>query len=168
MHACQLWSKYTQTSMNRLRIAYSNGYQINMHYILRNVSDRPHQVNHYVRTFDALFRNYLYGCVRRCESLQRSDAFYKSTFFLHYLTLLYDGSVTIAVIAGSLSWCLFSPALPMRSNLSLLCVSWCLMIFIFSKKRFEKNIWNVDQNNSRASVSIPSDDFSHLLHNLML
>jgi len=31
-----------------------------MHYILRNVSVRPHQVSHCVRTFDALLRNNLY------------------------------------------------------------------------------------------------------------
>jgi len=31
MYACQLWSKYTQTSMKRLRAAYNNAYRI-MHY----------------------------------------------------------------------------------------------------------------------------------------
>jgi len=39
-----------------------------MHDKLRNVSVRPHQVNHYVRIFDASFRNNLYGFVRLCES----------------------------------------------------------------------------------------------------
>ena len=34
-----------------------------MCYILRNVGVRPHQVNHYVRTFEALFRKYLNGFV---------------------------------------------------------------------------------------------------------
>ena len=48
MYACQLWSKYTQTSMKRLRAAYNNAYRI-MHYIPRNVSVRPHQVSHCVR-----------------------------------------------------------------------------------------------------------------------
>jgi len=43
MYACQLWSKYTQTSMKRLRAAYNNAYRI-MHYMPRNVSVRPHQV----------------------------------------------------------------------------------------------------------------------------
>jgi len=37
MYACQLWSKYTQTSMKRLHAAYNNAYRI-MHYIPRNVS----------------------------------------------------------------------------------------------------------------------------------
>jgi len=64
-----------------------------MHYIPRNVSGRPHQVNHYVKALDALFRNSLYVFVQRCASssnffirlLQKSDAFYLSLFFLHYL-----------------------------------------------------------------------------------
>ena len=59
MYACQLWIKYTQTSMKRLRAAYNNAYRI-MHYIPRNVSVRPHQVSHSVRTFDAVLRTNLY------------------------------------------------------------------------------------------------------------
>ena len=37
-----------------------------MHFIPRNLSACQHKVNHYVRTFNALFRNYLYGlfCMR--------------------------------------------------------------------------------------------------------
>jgi len=62
MYACQLWSKYIQTSMKRLRVAYNNAYR-NMRYIPRNVSVRPHQVSHGVKAFDALFRDYLYGFV---------------------------------------------------------------------------------------------------------
>ena len=98
MYACQLWSKYTQTSMKRLPAAYNNAYRI-MHYIPRNVSVRPHQVSHCVRTYDAVLRNNLYRFFMRCtssfiffiRSLQMSDAFYKSSFFLNYSTLLYDG-----------------------------------------------------------------------------
>ena len=59
MYACQLWRKYTQTSMKRLRAAYNNAYRI-MHYIPRNASVRPHQVSHCVRTFDAMLKNNLY------------------------------------------------------------------------------------------------------------
>jgi len=59
MYACQLWSKYTLTSMKRLRAAYKIAYRI-MHYIPRNVSVRPHQVSHCVRTFDAVLRNNLH------------------------------------------------------------------------------------------------------------
>ena len=39
-----------------------------MHYIPRNVSVRPNQVNHYVRTSDALFENNLYRFIQRCAS----------------------------------------------------------------------------------------------------
>jgi len=96
MCACQLWSKYTQTSMKRLRAAYSNAYRI-IHYIPRNVGVRPHQVSHCVRTFDAVLRNNLYRFFIQCtsssnffiRSLQMSDAFWKSSFFLNYSTLLY-------------------------------------------------------------------------------
>ena len=96
MHACQLWSKYTQTSMKCLRAAYNNAYRI-MQYIPRNVSVHLHQVSHCVRTFDAVLRNNLYRFFIRCtsssivfiRSLQMSDAFYKSSFFLNYSTLLY-------------------------------------------------------------------------------
>jgi len=96
MYACQLWSKNTQTGMKRLRAAYNNAYRI-MHYIPRNVSVRPHQVSHCVRTFDAVLRNNLYRFFMRCtssfnffiRSLQMSDAFYKSSFFFNCLTLLY-------------------------------------------------------------------------------
>jgi len=62
MYACQLWSKYTQTRMKCLGVVHNNAYR-HMHYILKNVNVHLHQVNHYVRTFDALFRNYLYGFV---------------------------------------------------------------------------------------------------------
>ena len=94
------------------------------------LSVRPHR---YVKTFDALFRKYLYGFVRRCESssnffirsLQRSDAFCKSSFVLHYLTRLYDNVDDQLQYRSSaaLSWCLFSTSLPLRNNLNLLCAS---------------------------------------------
>ena len=82
--------KYTQTSMKRLRAAYTNAYRI-MHRIARNISACPHQVNHCVRTFDALLRNNLYRFIKRYAtssnffilSLQM-PVFYKSSLFLHY------------------------------------------------------------------------------------
>ena len=96
-YACRLLSKYTQTSMKRLRAAYINAYQT-MHHLPRIVSVRPRQVNHCVRTFDALLRNNLYRFFIRCtsssnfiiRSLQMSDAFYKSSFFLNCSKLLYE------------------------------------------------------------------------------
>jgi len=39
-----------------------------MHHIPRNVSVRPHQVNHCVKTFDAMLRNNLYRFFKRCAS----------------------------------------------------------------------------------------------------
>ena len=70
--------------------AYNNAYRM-MHDIPRNVSVRPHQVNHYARTFDALFRNYLYGFVRRCEpsSIFLSDHFRGVMLFanLHFSSI---------------------------------------------------------------------------------
>jgi len=105
VYACQWWSKYTQISMKRFRAAYNNAFRI-MHYIPKNLSVRPHQVSHRVTTFDALLRNNLH-CFVRCASssnffiwsLQTSDAFYKSSFFLNYLTLFCDSDQLIIVVA---------------------------------------------------------------------
>jgi len=54
----------------------------------------------------------LYGFVRQCEpsshffirSLQKSDASHKSSFFLHCLTLLYDGDQLQLLLARLRSW----------------------------------------------------------------
>jgi len=94
MYACQLWSKYKQTSMKRLRAAYNNAYRI-MHYIPRNVSVRPHQVSHCVRTFDAVLRNNLYRFFVRCAS--SSNFFIRSlqNLFRH---LLFDGCYEIILL----------------------------------------------------------------------
>ena len=64
---------HTQASMKRLRAAYNNTYRI-MHCIPRNASVRPHQVNHRVKTFDALLRNNRYRFLQRCVS--SSNFFY--------------------------------------------------------------------------------------------
>jgi len=78
-----------------------------MHYIPRNVSVRPHQVSHRVTNFDILLRNNnLYRVLQRCasssnfviRSLQMSDAFHKSSFFLNYLTLMDDGDRLIQLL----------------------------------------------------------------------
>jgi len=70
-----------------------------MDYLSRNVSVHSRQVSRCVKTFDALLRNNVYQIFVRCSpssnyvilSLQMSDAFYKSSFFLNYSTFLYDG-----------------------------------------------------------------------------
>jgi len=83
MCACQVWRKYTRTSVKHLWVAYNNAYQI-MHYTPRIISASPYQVNHYARIFHASLRNNLYGFVHWCTSssnffisnIQWSDAFY--------------------------------------------------------------------------------------------
>ena len=75
MYACQLWSKYKQASMKRLRAACNNAYR--MHYIPRIVSVRPHPVNHCINTFDALLRNNLHRFFKRC--------IFSSNFFIQSL-----------------------------------------------------------------------------------
>jgi len=122
MYACQLWSKCTQTSMKRLHAAYDNFHRI-LHHISRNVSVRPHQVSHCVRTFNALLRNNLHQLLIRCASsnffirlLQMSDVFYKSSFFLNYSTLMYDGA-TVGVLC-------FAPLNISRLQTPIL---WCAM-----------------------------------------
>ena len=93
IHACQWWSKYAQTSMKHVQIVYNSPCWCITY------SELCLPTPELVRTFDALFRNYMYGFVCRCElppnsfiwSHERSDAFYKSSVLLHYLTLFYDG-----------------------------------------------------------------------------
>ena len=55
VYACQLWSKYTQTSVKRLRVAYNNACPI-IHYLSRNESARHNEVNHYIKFCGALSR----------------------------------------------------------------------------------------------------------------
>jgi len=51
-NACQLWCKYTQTGVKRLRVAYNITHRI-LYYMPRNASIRPYEVTYFVRTFDA-------------------------------------------------------------------------------------------------------------------
>ena len=113
--------------MKRLRAAYNNAYR-NVHYISRNESVRPHQVSHCVTTFDAVLRNNLYRFFIRCTSssnffnrlLQMSDAFYKSSFFLNYSTLLY-GEQTQQLSMNCFGVCV-SPVLLLCSKICGHCV----------------------------------------------
>ena len=94
MYACQLWSKCTKTSMKRVRAAYNNTCRI-MHHIQRNVSVRPHQVSHCVRTFDALLRNNFVsifytmrqGCGALCFRKHGSGS--GAVFFMTWLRLCF-------------------------------------------------------------------------------
>jgi len=97
VYAGQLWSKYTDTSLKRLRIAYNNVYRI-MQYVLRNVSVLAHTKLTLSQDFDVLFRNNVCGFVKQCASssnffiriftsnfmLHMSNAFYKYSFFHNY------------------------------------------------------------------------------------
>ena len=114
--------------MKRLRAAYNNAYRI-MNYIPRNVSVRSHQVGHCVRTFDAVLRNNLYRFFIRCtsssnffiRSLQMSDAFYKSSFFLNYSTLLYGGDRMQQLFVGCFGICVSSVLILCNKNMCTLC-----------------------------------------------
>ena len=71
-----------------------------MHYIPRNVSVRPHQVSHCLKTvvwsraekqLVSIFYTMHIFIQLFIRSFQLSDAFYKSSFFLNYSTLRYGG-----------------------------------------------------------------------------
>jgi len=95
-----------------------------MHHISRNVSVCQHQVNYCANTFDALLRNNQYRFLQRCasasssnffiRSLQMSDAFYKASFFLNYITLLYDGD-QLEIVVGAFT--AVYPCMPVLLNL---------------------------------------------------
>lgn len=96
MYACQLWEKYRQGSINRLRIAYNNAFRI-LHNLPKHYSVREHQVSCHITTFDALLRKSSYAFMTRCErslnslvqSLMRSDSYHQSTYLLHYNSIMH-------------------------------------------------------------------------------
>jgi len=63
--------------------------------------------------------------------LRRSDASYKSSFFFHYFTHLYDGEQLKQLLVPGLG-VTFSSVLPLRSNQILPYALWHLMISAFS------------------------------------
>jgi len=98
MYACQLWSKYIQNIMKRLRATYNKVYRI-MHYIPRNVSVRPHKTSHCVRTLMPCWKT---SCIDFLDAAHLHLTFLpdrfkclmlftKSSFFLNYSKLLYNG-----------------------------------------------------------------------------
>ena len=96
LYGCQLWCKFPSGTLNRLRIAYNDSYQI-LHNIPGYTSARREQINANVTTFEALLRKCLFSFVTRCmqsknmlmSSLMSSDVFYQSEFFRHYKATLY-------------------------------------------------------------------------------
>ena len=120
--------------IKRLRVSYNNAYRI-MHYISRNVSVRPHQVNHCVRNFTAMLRNNLYRYFKRCatsskffiRSLQMWDLFYKTSFFLAPVWRW-----PTAVVVGALFRCTRLISITFAQQRNLPCASWRLRISVFA------------------------------------
>jgi len=79
--------------------------------------------------------------------------FYKSSYLLHYLTLVYDDDQLQKLLVCCLSVC-FSSVLPLHSNQNLPCALWHLMISVFLV--------------ILLSTEPPYLTFSCLLQNLML
>ena len=127
----------------------------------------PHQVNHYVRTFDAMFRNCMYGFVCQCEPISNSfiqslQRYNKYSCFLQYLTLLYDGDQLQWLIVHCIGVCF------LQHCLNLPCVLCCLMIFVFTKIWHAKTFETLIKTICMLLRASPFDSFRHLLHNLML
>ena len=109
----------------------------------------------------------MYGFVCQCEPTSKSfiqsfQKYNKSPFFLHYITLLCDGDQLQELMVhnigvGFLQNCLILP-----------CALCCLMIFVFSKIWHAKTFETLIETICMLLPASPSDDFSHLLHNLML
>jgi len=79
-----------------MHAAYNNTTWI-LHYITQSLSVRQHQATYFVKISDALIRNNLNAFVQRYASpfnrfilsIQKFDAFCKSSFLYDYVTLLY-------------------------------------------------------------------------------
>ena len=116
-------------------------------YILATGLVQPHQVIHCFQTSMPCLENicidsFTDASLHRIffiRSLQSSNAFYKSSFFILYLTLLYDGDLLQQLLLRCLG-VQFSPTLPMPSNVNFLCASWHLMICFSPKKRLAKHL----------------------------
>jgi len=110
IYSCQLWSKYTQVSMKRLRAAYNNAYGI-MHYISRNVSVRAHEVTHCVNTFDALLRNNMYRIFIQCAHLHLTLLFDRFKCLMLFTNLRFSSTVQSSCMMEtncSSCWCMIS------------------------------------------------------------
>ena len=96
LYAAHLWCIFKKSTLQRLRVAYNNGFRI-LYGLSRLDSARTHQVKRCIPTFDALLRKALYAFIRRCRlssnrlmgALMRSDCFYQSTYFAYYRSVLF-------------------------------------------------------------------------------
>ena len=96
LYAAHLWCIFKKSTLQRLRVAYNNGFRI-LYGLSKLDSARTHQVKWCIPTFDALLRKALYVFIHRCRlssnglmgALMRSDCFYQSTYFAHYRSVLF-------------------------------------------------------------------------------
>ena len=92
VYACQLWSKYTQTSMKCLSAACNISNEI-MHYIPKNVNVCPHQASHCVKTLVPFweiicisFYNFVYLHLTFVSNLFKCLMFFTN---LHFSSIIY-------------------------------------------------------------------------------
>ena len=96
MYCSQLWSRYTLGTMRKLRVAYNNAFRILFGY-RTSASVSQMFVSHGVDSFEARRRKLTYAFVQRIATsennltirLFHSDAFNHSTFWRHYLNLIF-------------------------------------------------------------------------------
>ena len=97
MYGCQLWSSVFQYSLNKLKIAYNDGFRLLLNEP-RWCSASTLFVYHNVHTFDALFRETDLCFVEKCHNyssnslvhkLFASDVYMQSKLFHRWWKLLY-------------------------------------------------------------------------------
>jgi len=170
----------TQTGINHLRVAYNDAYRI-MHYIPRNISVHPYQVNHCVRTLDALYRNNLYHFLQHCafSSNFLSDRFNCLMLLgnLHISSIIKRSCMTVTnwAVVGAFFLCmhLISSLLPLRSlqNFFVAPQDFCILlwflchlqhadyqtrkkwIYITSKTPTVKSCFKFSENNWLSAVA---------------
>jgi len=96
MYGCQLWSSSFQYSLNKLKVAYNDGFRLLLNEP-RWCSASSLFVYHNVPTFDALIRKLIYALWRSChhssnvlvDKLFASDIYFESKLFKRWRQLLY-------------------------------------------------------------------------------
>ena len=96
MYGCQLWSSSFQYSLNKLNVAYNDGFRLLLN-DPRCCSPSSLFVHHNVPTFDALIRKLIYALWRSChnssnvlvDKLFASDIYFESKLFTRWRQLLY-------------------------------------------------------------------------------
>ena len=97
MYGINLWSRYSHSSIERLRVAYNNTYRV-LHNLPRKVHIRETMVNSAISTFQSLLRkntgNFILRCFQSSNSYLvqtfESDCFLYSHYFAHYSKLHYS------------------------------------------------------------------------------